>query len=87
MNVYMIKNFTLKEIYFGLADDDTHTVVKSHKGNLESPVGHWKFDEEEIKWGQVQKRLPEQYAHAFLQALRREPQDDGWVVVFGMDQE
>ncbi len=85
MNVYMLKNFTLKEVYFGLAEDDTHASVKSHRGNPDSPVGHWKFEDEEIKWGAVEEGLHEQYAHAFMQALRREPQDDGWVVVFGME--
>jgi len=85
MNVYIMKNFTRKEVYFGLADGDNHSVVKAHRGNPESPVGHWRFDDEEIKWGMVEEGLPEQYARAFLQALRREPQDDEWVVVFGGD--
>lgn len=85
MNVYIMKNLSLKEVYFGLAEGDTHVIVKSHKGNQDSPVGHWRFDSEEIKWGVVESDLSEQYAHAFLQALRREPPDDGWVVVVGMD--
>jgi hypothetical protein len=83
MNVYIMKNFTLREVYFGLADDDSHAAVKSHRGNPDSPVGHWKFDVEEIKWGVVQSGLHEQYARAFLLALRREPPEDGWVVVYG----
>ena len=85
MNVYIMKNFTLKEVYFGLAEDDTHAAVKEHKTNELSPVSHWNWDAEEIKWGVVQSDLHEQYARAFLQALRREPPDDGWVIVFGGD--
>ncbi|MDP8240243.1 MAG: hypothetical protein P9X24_14230 [Candidatus Hatepunaea meridiana] len=85
MNIYIMKNFTLKEVYFGLADGDTHKVTKSHKDNPLSPVGHWKFDEEEIKWGEVNTGLPEEYARSFLRALRNEPPDDDWIMVYGMD--
>ena len=85
MNVYIMKNFSLKEVYFGLAEGDTHETVRSHKGNQDSPVGHWNFDVEEIKWGIVEGDLHEQYARAFLQALRREPPDEEWIVVVGVD--
>ena len=83
MNIYMLKNFTLKEVYFGVTDGECRDAVSGHKSSPDSPVGHWKFDSEEIKWGMVEKDLHESYAQAFVQALRREPQDDGWVVVMG----
>ena len=83
MNVYIMKNFTLKEVYFGLSEGDTHETVMAHKIDPESPVGHWKWDDEEIKWGEVEPDLHEVYAKSFMQALRREPPDDGWIVVFG----
>ncbi len=83
MDIYMLKNFTLQEVYFGIADGETQATVNKHKNNPDSPVGHWKFGKEEIKWGIVEDGLSEMYANAFIQALRREPQDDGWVVVFG----
>ncbi len=85
MDVYVMKNFTLKEVYFGLAEEEAKVAVNAHKSNDLSPIGHWKFDEEEIKWGVVQSGLQDQYAQAFMQALRREPQEDGWVVVVGME--
>ncbi len=85
MNIYILKNFSLQEVYFGLAEGETYEAVTTHKGNQDSPVGHWQFDSEDIKWGQVEDSLPDQYAQAFLQALRREPPDEGWVVVVGMD--
>jgi len=81
----MLKNFTLKEIFFGLAEGDSHEAVKTHKANPDSPVGHWQFDSDEIKWALVEKDLSEMYARAFIQALRREPPEDDWVVVVGMD--
>lgn len=85
MNIYVLKNFTLKEIYFGLAEGDARDAAKTHRNNPDSPVGHWKFDNEEIKWGTVETDLAEAYARAFMQALRREPPDEGWVTVIGAD--
>ncbi len=83
MDIYMLKNFTLKEVYFGIADGDTHAAAVAHKTNPDSPVSHWKFGVEKIQWGVVEDGLSEAFANAFIQALRREPQEDGWVVVFG----
>ncbi|MBT3231996.1 MAG: hypothetical protein HN356_04210 [Calditrichaeota bacterium] len=85
MNIYMLKNFSLQEVYFGLSENDVHQAVKAHKGNQDSPVAHWEFEKEEIKWGIVQGDLSEVYAQAFLQALRREPTEDGWILVMGFD--
>lgn len=85
MNIYLLKNFTLKEMYFGLTEGECSQAVKIHRDNPDSPVGHWKFDREEIKWGLVEGDLHETYARAFVQALRREPPEDDWVVVVGME--
>ncbi len=85
MNIYIMKNFSLQEVYFGLTEDETRKAINNHKGNPESPVGHWKFDEEKVQWGEVQSGLPEGVAHSFLQALRRQPPDDDWIVVVGVD--
>lgn len=85
MDIYILKNFSLQETFFGLAEGKLQDTVTSHKNDPDSPVGHWKFDSEEIKWGLVQEDMHEANAHAFLQALRREPQDDGWVLVVGGD--
>lgn len=85
MNVYIMKNFTLKEVYFGLAEGETKETVQTHKTNQDSPVGHWKWGVEDIKWGEVEKDLHESTAHSFLQALRREPPEDDWIVVVGME--
>lgn len=81
----MLKNFSLQEVYFGISEGDVHQAVKAHKGDQDSPVAHWKFEKEEIKWGLVQEDLSEVYARAFLQALRREPTEDGWILVMGFD--
>ena len=83
MNIYMLKNFTVKEVYFGLTETDCKQAALAHKDNPDSPIGHWKWGEEEIKWGAVQENLYEGHAYAFLQALRREPQEEGWIVVVG----
>jgi hypothetical protein len=83
MNIYVLKNFTQREIYFGVCEGDTAAVVQQHKGNDLSPVGHWKWAAEEVKWGVVGADLPESVARQFLAALRREPPEDGWVQVFG----
>ena len=83
MNLYVMKNFTLKELYFGCCEGDTTTAVQKHKTDELSPVGHWKWSAEEIKWGVVQQDLHESLAMQFLQALRREPPEDGWVLVVG----
>jgi len=85
MNIYVMRNVSLQEVYFGLTENDSKEVVKGHKEDLESPVSHWKFDEEKVQWGEVQTGLPEGVAHSFIQALRREPPDEGWVVVVGVD--
>lgn len=85
MTIYILKNFTLQEVYFGIAEGDLRSAVNEHKNNPDSPVGHWQFDSEKIQWGEVEKDLSEAYGRAFLQALRREPPDEGWVVVVGMD--
>jgi len=85
MNIYVLKNFTLREFYFGSCEGDSHEAVKSHRENPDSPVGHWQWKGEEIKWGLVGRDLHETYARAFLQALRREPPEDGWVMVVGME--
>lgn len=86
MNIYIMKNFTTREVYFGLTEDDCRSAVSGHKGNPDSPVGHWKFDEEKIQWGEIQTDLAEGVALSFIQALRQEPQDDGWVVVVGLEE-
>ena len=83
MNVYLMKNLTLQEIYFGLADGDCREAVTRHRDDPLSPVGHWKWGDEEIKWGEVERDLHEDSARSFLQALRREPPEEGWVVVVG----
>lgn len=85
MNIYVMRNLTLQEVYFGLTDNECKDEVKRHKGDPESPVSHWKFDEEKVQWGEVESGLPEGVAYSFIQALRREPPDDGWVVVVGVD--
>lgn len=85
MDIYLLKNFTLKEVYFGLSEGELIESINSHKNNADSPVGHWNFEAEEVKWGKVEENLSELYAKAFLQALRREPPDEGWIIVFGMD--
>ena len=85
MNIYMLKNFSQKEVYFGLSEGDAHAAVISHRNNPDSPIGHWGFDRDQIKWGLVQEDLSEVYAPAFLQALRREPVEEGWVQVVGID--
>ncbi|MBM3327458.1 MAG: hypothetical protein FJY65_10895 [Calditrichaeota bacterium] len=86
MNIYILKNFTQREVYFGLAEEDSSKAVKSHKDNLLSPVGHWKWGVEKIQWGEVQKGLPAGAAAAFINALRKEPPEEGWAVVFGLDE-
>ncbi len=83
MNIYIMKNFTLREVYFGLAEGDCREVVAAHEGNELSPVGHWRWDSEAIKWGEVEGNLHDELARSFIQALRREPPDDDWVVVMG----
>ncbi len=83
MNVYVMKNFTLREIYFDVAEGETQEAVQAHRKNPNSPVSHWNFTEEEIKWGTIDTDLHEQYARAFIQALRREPPEDDWTVVVG----
>ncbi len=85
MDIYILKNFTLKEVYFGLTEDNPRDAVQKHKSDPESPVGHWNFEQEEIKWGKVEQDISEQFAQAYVQALRREPQDEGWIIVMGMD--
>jgi hypothetical protein len=85
MNLYVLKNFTLREIYFGICDGDTSAAVKTHKSDNLSPVGHWKWGSEEIKWGEVEHDLHEALAQSFLAALRREPPEDGWVLVVGSE--
>ena len=85
MDIYILKNFSLQETFFGLADGKLQDKITSHKNNPDSPVGHWKFDSEEIKWGLVQEGMSPPNAQAFLQALRREPPDDGWELVVGGD--
>lgn len=85
MNIYLLKNFSLKEIYFGMTAGHTRDAVASHRNNPDSPVGHWRFDSEEIKWGLVGEEMPEVYAPGYLQALRREPPEDGWIIVVGME--
>lgn len=83
MNIYILKNFTLREQYLGATEDDSHAAVKAHKANPDSPVSHWKWGVEKIQWGEVQAGLPPGAAAAFLRALRKEPLDDGWVLVYG----
>jgi len=85
MNIYILKNFTLKEVFFGVSDADAPTAALQHKNNPYSPVGHWKWGTEKIKWGLVGGELADIYAQAFLQALRREPPEEGWIVVVGGD--
>ena len=83
MTIYVLKNLTLKELYFAVCEGDAAAAAQSHKGNDLSPVSHWKWDAEEVKWGVVGADLPESVAQQFLAALRREPPEDGWVQVFG----
>lgn len=83
MKIYLIKNFTLKECYFGITPADVRDAISEHRASPDSPISHWKWGEEEIKWGLVEDGLHEAYARAFLQALRREPQEDDWVLVVG----
>ena len=83
MNIYILKNFTLKEVYYGLAEGNAREAANTHKENLDSPLGHWKFGEEEIKWGLVQQEFPDNYAQAYLDAIRREPPEDDWILVMG----
>ncbi len=85
MNIFIIKNFTLKEQYLGATEDDSHVAVKAHKANPESPVSHWNWGTQKIQWGEVQGGLPAGSAAAFLVALRKEPLDEGWVLVYGGD--
>lgn len=85
MNIYIIKNFTLKEQYLGATEDDSHAAVKKHKENPESPVSHWKWGVEKIQWGEVQAGLPAGYGLTYLAALRREEPDPGWINVYGGD--
>ncbi len=85
LNIYIMKNFTLREVYFGLSETSCESTVKSHKNNPLSPVGHWLWKKEKIQWGEVQGGLSAGAAIAFLNALRKEPQEEGWVVVFGTD--
>ncbi len=85
MNIYILKNFTLREQYLGATDDDSHAAVKAHKANPDSPVSHWKWATEKVQWGEVQAGLAPVSAAAFLRALRNEPLDDGWVNVYGGD--
>ena len=85
MNIYVLKTFTLKELYFGLADGDVQAAVQKHKGDELSPVGHWRWESEEVKWGEVGSELHEALAHSFISALRRQPPEEGWVIVFGGD--
>jgi len=85
VEIYILKNFTLQEVYFGSADGNLQEVVRKHRTDPVSPVSHWKFGVEEIKWGVVQDGLPAGVTASFLQALRREPPDEGWVIVFGGD--
>lgn len=83
MNVYVMKNFTLREFYFGLCDGDTAAAVNRHRTDLSSPLGHWKWGVENIKWGEVALDLSEALARSFVQALRRQPPEDGWALVVG----
>lgn len=85
MNIYIIKNFTLQELYFGATEEDSHVAVKAHKINPDSPVSHWDWAKEKIQWGEVQIGLPAGSCLAYLAALRREPLDSGWVMVYGGD--
>jgi len=83
MDIYILKNFSQKEIYFGLSEGELKKTISAHRDNPDSPLGHWNWDGDEIKWGTVQEELYETNARAFMQALRREPPEDGWVVVVG----
>jgi hypothetical protein len=83
MNIYLLKNFTLREQYLGATEDDSFAAVKAHKGNADSPVSHWKWGAEKIQWGEVQAGLAPVSASAFLKALRNEPLEEGWVNVYG----
>jgi len=85
MNIYIIKNTTLREQYLGMTEEDCHVAVKAHKANPNSPVSHWKWETQKIQWGEVQAGLAPVSAAAFLKALRNEPLDDGWVNVYGGD--
>lgn len=81
MNIYILKNFTLQEIFFDTCETGAKEAAQAHKSTPDSPISHWKFDTEQIKWGIVQSDLAEGLAESFLTALRREPQDDGWTVI------
>lgn len=85
MNIYIIKNFTLRELYLGATEGSSHETVKAHKANPDSPVSHWKWGVEQIRWGEVQAGLPTGAGLSYLAALRKEPLDEGWVQVFGGD--
>jgi hypothetical protein len=84
MNIYLIKNWTLKEQYLGATEEDSQVAVRAQKANPNGPVSHWKWDgTEKIQWGEVQAGLAPVSAAAFLKALRNEPLDAGWVNVYG----
>lgn len=87
MCIYLVKNFTRCELYFGMTEKSAREAVLAHRHNPLSPLSHWHWDREEIKWGEVQGGLPVETAAAFLQALRRQPPDDGWVVVMSPETE
>jgi len=85
MNIYILKNFTLREQYFGQSESPSREAALEQKTNPLSPVGHWQWGKEKIQWGEVQGGLAPASASAFLKALRNEPPEAGWVNVFGGD--
>ncbi|MFN3820733.1 MAG: hypothetical protein ACK4OO_00245 [bacterium] len=86
MTIYIIKNFTRWEFYLGIAEKNPKEAIEKHRRDPWSPLSHWRWDKEEIRWGEVEGDLPPDTAIAFLRALRREPPEEGWTLVYAPEE-
>jgi hypothetical protein len=79
-SIYVVKNYTLKEVYFGTTRHKVRESLSDLRHHRARDAAHWDWDAQDIEWRIVSRRVPAPLAAALVWRLKHKERG-GWKTV------
>lgn len=80
-NVYRLRNFTKKEIYYGTTEISVRERFKQHQTNDTKAIKHWNWIKNQIVYKTIRTNLSDKKAIEIAHKLETAKPPKGWTII------